>query len=82
MNSDQDQKPGCCSHLRYKCGFCREILVPVPATILWYAATLAGCGRFYCPHCFEIQIRPCGWLRWLLLPIRMVASRFLETRSP
>ena len=65
--------------LRYKCSFCRAHMSKVPLTLLWIPLWLIGFRQYYCVHCFEIRIRPTGWLRWLLSPFRML-FRFLSGR--
>ena len=30
--------------------------------------TVLGLRHLQCPHCFEVRLRPYGWLRLLLLP--------------
>ena len=54
--------------LKYKCHFCRNVLLKVPLSGLWLILAVLGVRCWYCPHCFEMRIRPCGWLRLVLAP--------------
>jgi hypothetical protein len=67
MNTSKESRPWLQS-LKYKCHFCRKVLVKVPLSGLWYLLLLLGFRSYYCPHCFGARIRPCGWLRLLLAP--------------
>jgi hypothetical protein len=66
--SAQKHSPKWTDSIRYKCHFCRNVLLKVPSDSVWFLFLLLGFRRFYCPHCFEMRIRPCGWLRGLLAP--------------
>ncbi|MFO0977363.1 MAG: hypothetical protein U0996_13265 [Planctomycetaceae bacterium] len=35
-----------------------------------YALWILGFREYYCPHCFEIRVRPAWWLKWLVAPFR------------
>ena len=60
--------------LKYKCHFCRNVLLKVPLSGLWLILAVLGVRCWYCPHCFEIRIRPCGWLRLVLAPFWAVIN--------
>ena len=62
--------------LRYRCDFCRNVRVRVPLTALGFLVWLLGFRGYYCPHCFQVRIRPCGWLKLLLAPFRFIAGIF------
>ena len=64
---------------RFRCDFCRDVLLRVPPTAFWFAVSLIGFRRYYCPHCFQERIRPCGWLKYLFLPFRF-AVKSLTTK--
>lgn len=55
--------------IRYKCHFCRNVLRKVPLESIWFLLLPLGFRRLYCPHCFEMKIRPSGWLRLLISPL-------------
>lgn len=59
--------------LRYRCDFCRNVRVPIPLTAVWLFVWLLGFRQDYCPHCFQVRVRPCGWLKMLLMPFRIIA---------
>lgn len=63
--------------VEYKCYFCRESLKPIAPSIGERLLTLAGVRHLYCPHCFEVKLRPWGWLKVMLWPFVFV-SRCLK----
>ncbi len=65
--------------LRYRCGFCRKVMVRVAPTAFWFLAGLLGFRQYYCPHCFQVRVRPFGWLKVLLRPFRFIAG-FIRRR--
>ncbi len=62
--------------LRYRCGFCRKVMARVPPTAFWFLAGVLGLRKYYCPHCFQVRVRPFGWLKVLLVPFRLMAGMF------
>gem|GEM_PF-420367 len=66
--------------LRHRCGFCRVIMRTVPLTFLWGMVWPLGLRRYYCPHCFEMRVKPTGWLLMVLAPFRLVIRLLLHGR--
>lgn len=59
--------------VEYKCHFCRDRLKTVEPTMREYALALFGLRNHFCPHCFEISLRPVGWLKLLTSPLVVLA---------
>lgn len=76
-----DRRPGLFDSLKYRCGFCRVVQHRVPRNFAWHLIRVLGLSRYYCPHCFQIQIRPSGWLRLVMLPFRVVAHCLVALRN-
>lgn len=47
----------------YKCGFCQEFLRPVPLSVAECFRALTLTRTHFCPHCFDVFVRPAGLLR-------------------
>jgi hypothetical protein len=72
--SASQHSPSWKKSLQYKCSFCREYLRKVPLTAFWLMLLLFGFRRYYCPHCFQMRVRPGGWLKMALAPFWLILN--------
>ena len=56
----------------YRCRFCRDQLKPMPYRLADAVFFVLGLRPHYCPHCFEISLRPAGWLRIVWWPFLLL----------
>ncbi|MBL8818073.1 MAG: hypothetical protein JNL58_18750 [Planctomyces sp.] len=65
----------------YRCGFCRDPLMPAPLKGIGWVLAIFGIRDHFCPHCFQLKPRPWGWLKVVLWPVFMVMKFFKALRD-